>query len=412
MNTTQSQVLVIGGGPAGMAAALAAAERGVSVLIVERGHYLGGILNQCIHDGFGLIRFGNGLSGPEYAELFVKQIIDNPNVTVMLDTMVLKVTPEHRVYCVSRNGMFCFEVKAVVFATGCRERTRGALAIPGTRPTGIVTAGLAQQLINVHNIAIGKRAVVLGSGDIGMIMARRLTLSGCEVVGVFEKLPYCSGLPRNRYQCLDDYDIPLCLSRTVTDIRGKRRLESVVVSSLDEAGTPLSGSEYEIPCDTLVLSVGLIPENELAGQAGIALAPETNGIQTDSHMEASLPGMFACGNALHVNDLVDNVSEEGEWAGTRAAEYVFGTIFTETIKIPVHAGRGIRYVTPRELYAHEAAVLSLRVSIPGNNTTVRINSGKTIILEKEFRHTSPAEMIRLNVPTQDAIYHKLTVTVV
>jgi NADPH-dependent 2,4-dienoyl-CoA reductase/sulfur reductase-like enzyme len=412
MTREEAQILIIGGGPAGMAAALAAAERGVKVLIVERGHYLGGILSQCIHEGFGLIRLGKALSGPEYAEVYAKRVLGNPHITVMPDTMVLRVTPEHQVYCASRNGMVCFEAKAVVFATGCRERTRGALMIPGTRPTGIFTAGLAQQLLNIHNIAIGKRAVILGSGDIGMIMARRLTLSGCEVIGVFEKLPYCSGLPRNQYQCLDDYAIPLYLSRTVTEIRGKRRLESVVVSRLDETEKPIPGSDHEIPCDTLVLSVGLIPENELAGQAGIVLAPETNGIQVDSHLEASVPGMFACGNALHVNDLVDNVSDEGEQAGGRAAEYVLGNLSVKTSKVPVRAGQGVRYVTPREVYAHEPAMISLRVSSPGMHTTVRITNGEAVILEKKYTYTNPAEMIRLDIPVLDTIPNELTVTVI
>jgi NADPH-dependent 2,4-dienoyl-CoA reductase/sulfur reductase-like enzyme len=307
-----------------MAAALAAAEKNVSVILVERSHYLGGILNQCIHDGFGLIRLGKLVSGPEYAEYFVKQVEGNANITVIPDAMVLKVTPERLAYCVSPGGMMCVKAEAIVFATGCRERTRGAIAIPGTRPAGIYTAGLAQQLINVNNIAIGRRAVILGSGDIGMIMARRLVLTGVEVIGVYEKLPYCSGLVRNLYQCLEDYNIPLYLKRTVVDIHGNKRLESVVMSDLDDNGSPIEGSEYEIMCDTLILSVGLIPENEVAGKLGIELISETNGIKVNSRMESSMPGIFACGNAEHVNDLVDNVSDDGELAGSGAADYALG----------------------------------------------------------------------------------------
>jgi NADPH-dependent 2,4-dienoyl-CoA reductase/sulfur reductase-like enzyme len=321
MNTQINPVVVIGGGPAGMSAALAASQAGVPSYIVERNPYLGGILNQCIHDGFGLFRFGRLLSGPEYAEIFAEQIDRDTSIEVMTGTMVTKVTPDRHVYGISRKGIFCIQAGAIIFATGCRERTRGAIAIPGARPTGIYTAGVVQHLMNINNVAVGKRAVILGSGDIGLIMARRLVLSGIEVICVLEKLPYCSGLPRNVYQCLEDYDIPLFLSRTVTEIRGDTRLKSVIVSCLDETGSLIPDSEYEIFCDTLILSVGLIPENEIAGKLGVSLLTETNGIQVDSHLETSVSGVFSCGNALHVNDLVDNVSDEGDQAGKWAALY-------------------------------------------------------------------------------------------
>jgi len=315
------RVVVVGGGPAGMATALAASREGVKVLLIDRNHYLGGILNQCIHDGFGLIRFKKSLTGPEYAEIFINQINEDKNIEVMPDTMVTGITSDKRVYGISRKGAFCEDAGAVVFATGCRERTRGAIAIPGARPAGIYTAGVVQYLINVSNITVGKRAVILGSGDVGLIMARRLILSGIEVCCVLEKLPHCSGLPRNRYQCLEDYDIPLYLNRTVTKIHGNKRLEGLTVSSVDENGIQIPGTEYEIACDTLVLSVGLIPENEVIRQLNVAIKPETNVIIVNHHLETSQLGVYLCGNSLHVNDLVDNVSAEGEIAGKWAAAH-------------------------------------------------------------------------------------------
>jgi NADPH-dependent 2,4-dienoyl-CoA reductase/sulfur reductase-like enzyme len=313
-----------------MAAALAASREGASVLLIDRNVFLGGILNQCIHDGFGLFRFGKQLTGPEYSEIFSKQIEEDANIAVLLDAMVTRVMPVEvsevtgrgfRVGCVSREGIVSCEAGAVVFATGCRERTRGAIAVPGTRPAGIYTAGVAQYLINVQNISIGRRAVILGSGDVGLIMARRLTLCGVEVVCVLEKLPQCSGLPRNVYQCLEDYGIPLYLKGTVAEIRGGRHIESVVVSPVDDKGRFLADNRYEIQCDILILSVGLIPENEIASQAGVELIPATNGVRVNSRMESSVPGIFACGNAEHVNDLVDKVSDEAEVAGKWAAEF-------------------------------------------------------------------------------------------
>jgi NADPH-dependent 2,4-dienoyl-CoA reductase/sulfur reductase-like enzyme len=321
MKALWSDVAVIGGGPAGMAAALSASKAGARVALIDRNRCLGGILNQCIHDGFGLFRFGKLMTGPEYAGAFADEIEADVGIETLLDTMAIDVSSGKRITCVSRNGMYCVESGAVVFATGCRERTRGAIGIPGTRPSGIYTAGTAQHLMNVCNIRVGRKAVILGSGDVGLIMARRLVLSGVEVACVLEKEAKCGGLPRNVYQCVEDYGIPLYMSRTVTEIRGRKRLESVVAADVDDKGAPVSGSEREIACDTLILSVGLIPENELAGKAGVELAPETNGMKAGDHLETSVPGMFGCGNALHVNDLVDNVSGEGELAGKWAAAY-------------------------------------------------------------------------------------------
>jgi NADPH-dependent 2,4-dienoyl-CoA reductase/sulfur reductase-like enzyme len=411
MRVLHTQVAVIGGGPAGMAAALAASRGGAQVLVLERNGFLGGILNQCIHDGFGLLRLGRLLSGPEYADYFARQVMGDTNITVMLGVIVLEITPGKQIYGVSRDGLFCVEAAAIVFATGCRERTRGAIAIPGTRPAGVYTAGVVQQLLNVQNIAVGKKAVILGSGDIGLIMARRLILSGAEVDCVLEKMPWCSGLPRNRYQCLEEYGIPLYLSRTVTGIRGDKRLERVTVGCLDEQGAVISGSEYDIACDTLILSVGLIPENEIAEKAGLALLPGTNGVRVDSHLESSVSGMFACGNAMQVNDLVDTVSGEGELAGTWAAIHALGGIREAKEKIPVQHGAGVRYVTPQAVYPGEDAIMSLRVTRPGENKLLRIAAGDTLLLEKALKQANPAEMIRVNFLAPETIPGGIEVSV-
>jgi thioredoxin reductase len=326
--------------------------------------------------------------------------------------MVTGVSPDRQVYCVSREGSFYCQAGTVVFATGCRERTRGAIAIPGTRPAGIYTAGVVQQLINVNNIAVGKKALILGSGDIGLIMARRLTLSGVDVICVLEKLPYCSGLPRNVYQCLEDYDIPLYLSRTVTEIRGNKRVESVVVSSLDAQGIPIPGSEYEIFCDTLIVSVGLIPENEIAGQMGVTLLPDTNGVLVDNRMETSILGVFACGNAVYVNDLVDNVSDEGERAGKWAAARAFDRLSLAPVRIPVQCGMGVRSVTPQTICFGDAALIGLRVNVPGKNQKLRDFFGDTIGVEKLLDHTSPAEMLQIKLPALEKDCREIRVEVI
>jgi NADPH-dependent 2,4-dienoyl-CoA reductase/sulfur reductase-like enzyme len=386
-----------------MAAALAASREGAGVLVLDRNRCPGGILNQCIHDGFGLIRFGESLSGPEYAAFFARQMESDANIEYIPDAAVTGISGDLRVKGLSRRGAFSHKAGAVVLATGCRERTRGALAIPGSRPAGIFTAGLAQQLINTCNIAVGKNALILGSGDIGLIMARRLSLTGVKVICVLEKLPYCSGLPRNRYQCLEDFDIPLYLSRTVTGIHGAGRLESVTVSCLDESGNPVPGSEYRVPCDTLILSVGLIPENEIALQLGLELLPATKGIRVDSRLESAIPGVFSCGNSLHVNDLADNVSAEGEVAGIWAARRALGKLREKPEQLPLRRGAGIRYTSPQTLYAGESALVNLRVNAPGIDKTLRFLNGNKVLAEKVFKHTSPAEMISLKVPVPDGV---------
>ena len=334
-------LIVIGGGPAGLAAACAAWERGLrKILLAERDRELGGILNQCIHNGFGLHYFKEELTGPEYARRFIEQLADT-GVEVRLDTMVLEVTPERQVHMVGRDtGYRVEEAKSIILAMGCRERTRGAIAIPGTRPAGVLTAGAAQRYVNMEGWLPGRRAVVLGSGDIGLIMARRMTLEGAKVLACVELMPRSRGLARNIVQCLRDYDIPLLLSHTVTDIRGRERVEQVVVSRVDSERRPIPGTEMIFDCDTLLLSVGLIPENELTRQAGIEMDPRTNGARVRENMETSLHGVFACGNAAHVHDLVDHVTTESQRAGAAAARYVLaGCVSEEAGEASFHQAR-------------------------------------------------------------------------
>jgi len=312
MKITNKRIVIIGAGPAGLAAAIALYERGErDIVMLEREAAPGGILRQCIHDGFGLTRFGESLSGPEYAERFIEKA-KQLNIEIITNATVIELNEDKTVTAATPNGLLVFKAQAVILSMGCRERTRGALAIPGRRPAGVYTAGVAQAYINLKNTMVGKEAVILGSGDIGMIMARRLTLEGAKVKGVYEIQSYPSGLPRNVEQCLNDYGIPLYLSHTVTKINGEKRLESIVVSEVDDKMRPIEGTEQEITCDTLILSVGLIPENELTRMAGAEIDPLTSGAVVDERLQTSVPGVFAAGNVLHVHDLVDFVSLEAE----------------------------------------------------------------------------------------------------
>ncbi len=400
MQEPEYAVAVVGGGPAGMAAALAAAERGGRVLVVERNPRLGGILRQCIHDGFGLIRFREQLTGPEYAGRY-GELVRASGVDVLTGAMAIRLTPERELTCVTRAGVQTLRAGAVVLATGCRERTRGALGLPGDRPAGIYTAGVAQHLVNIQNIRIGSRAVILGSGDIGMIMARRLTLEGLEVLCVLEKLPYCSGLPRNRRQCLEDFGIPLRLRQTVREIRGKTRVERIVAAQVDEHGAFVPGTDREIDCDTLVLSVGLIPENELARDCGIVMDPGTGGCRVSGRLETSVSGVFACGNALHVHDLVDYVSEEGELAGKCAADFAAGGQAPPRT-LPVRAAGGLRALTPQCAVPGEGLTLSARPAAPGEHQVLRVRAGDRVLARRSYVRVNPAEMLRLDVPPAPA----------
>ncbi|MDR1731406.1 MAG: NAD(P)/FAD-dependent oxidoreductase [Synergistaceae bacterium] len=397
----ERDLVVIGGGPAGLAAAIAAKEAGCDVVLIERDRILGGILNQCIHDGFGLHRFGEALSGPEYAGRFIAQL-KGLDVPVLQNTIVLNLSSDRKLL-VSRMGELTeIHAKAIVLAMGCRERTRGALSIPGHRPSGVYTAGAAQNFVNMENIMPGKRVCILGSGDIGLIMARRMTLEGAKVEAVFELLPWSSGLPRNIRQCLVDYGIPLYLSTTVVNISGMGRLEGITVATVDDKRQPVAGTEKFFPCDTLLLSVGLIPENELAREAGVALSPITGGALVDADCMTSIPGVFSCGNALHVHDLVDRVSEEAERAGRAAAAFVAGKLSSGGTGVSILPGSGVRYVMPDHMTIPEnpeETTLAFRVTTPKRDGVVRAAAGDTILKEEKHPRLHPAEMVwmRLSV---------------
>ncbi len=387
-------IVVIGGGPAGMAAALKAKECGVdSILILERAETLGGILEQCIHTGFGLHYFGEELSGPEYADRFI-QLVDEQKIEYKTDTMALEITQDNVVYAINKkDGLLEIQAKAVILAMGCRERPRGALNIAGTRASGVMSAGTAQKYVNIDGYMPGKKVVILGSGDIGLIMARRMTLEGAEVKCVCELMPYSSGLTRNIVQCLDDFNIPLYLSCTVIDIHGKDRVEGVTIADVDENRRPIPGSERFIECDTLLLSVGLIPENELTRAVGIDLDPVTSGAVVDEYRETSHKGVFACGNVLHVHDLVDYVTLESQTAGEGAARYVLGK--TEDAEYITTKGvNGVRYIVPQKVNIKNDGDVKLyfRVGqVYKNAKTVVKYNGEEIISKKRPR-LAPGEM--------------------
>ncbi|MGL4737144.1 MAG: NAD(P)/FAD-dependent oxidoreductase [Cellulosilyticaceae bacterium] len=397
-------LVVVGGGPAGMAAAYRAYQKGITnILVLERGKELGGILNQCIHNGFGLHYFKEELTGPEYAHKFIHFLKDT-QVEIKTETMVLEMTTDRHIVAVnSQEGCLVIEAKAIVLAMGCRERTRGAIGIPGDRPAGIFTAGAAQYYINMEGYLVGKRVVILGSGDIGLIMARRMTLEGAKVLGVVELMPYSNGLTRNIVQCLEDYDIPLYLSHTVTHIKGKGRLEQVVVSEVDDKRQPIPGTEQVFACDTLLLSVGLIPENEVTLSAGIHLDPRTNGAVVYEDMQTDCAGVFACGNVLHVHDLVDFVTKESTRAGESAAAYIQSPYTHSDQCIPLKAGEGISYTVPQKL-DHESLTgnveLFFRVNKVFQGVKLVVRAGEQVILEVKKEHMLPAEMERLVLPTK------------
>lgn len=395
-------VIVVGGGPAGLAAALKARETGAQkVLILERDQELGGILNQCIHNGFGLHHFKEELTGPEYAGRFVAQL-PGTGIEVRLDTMVLSITPEKTVYAVSKtHGYQVLQGKSIVLCMGCRERTRGAIGIPGTRPAGVFTAGTAQRYVNMEGYMVGRRVLILGSGDIGLIMARRMTLEGAKVLACVEVMPYSGGLNRNIVQCLHDYDIPLYLSHTIIDIQGQNRVEKAVVAQVDEAKNPIPGTEMEFDCDTILLSVGLIPENELTQSAGIPLDGRTKGAVVYENMETAVPGVFACGNVVHVHDLVDYVTAESQRAGEAAAKFALGRPNTGAALELVN-GPGVSYTVPQHIRVDSVeknvdVFFRVRAVYNGDLRIVAESGGKQLAAFKR-EHLAPGEMEHVTLP--------------
>jgi len=395
MNT--KDLIIIGGGPAGMSAAISAYNNGIKdILIIEREESLGGILKQCIHNGFGLHKFGEQLTGPEYAERYSDQV-EKLGIPYITETMVVDVSEDRVVTAVNKkDGYFRIKAGAIVLAMGCRERSRGALNIPGHRPAGIYTAGTAQKFVNIMGYMPGRNVVILGSGDIGLIMARRMTLEGAKVKAVCELMPYSGGLTRNIVQCLEDFDIPLMLSHTITEIRGKDRVEGVTVCEVDENRRPKPETAMYIECDTILLSCGLIPENELSKCAGVSLDRVTSGAVVDESRETSVPGIFACGNVLHVHDLVDFVSDEAEIAGKGAADFIKGIKKNgETVEIiPTD---GVRYTVPQKVTRGENTSLYFRVADVYKNVTVALFDGDTLLAKKKRPKVAPGEMERFDI---------------
>ena len=410
----QTDVLVIGGGPGGMAAAIAANKKGCSVLIIEREKRLGGILKQCIHDGFGLIQFGEKLSGPEYAERYVDQV-KSEGIPYLTQTFVTKIEEDHgeyHVYLVTQNGIEECVTKSLILATGCRERTARQVMIQGTRPAGIYTAGTAQYLTNILGEMPTKKCVILGSGDIGLIMARRLTLEGASVCGVYEVKPTPSGLDRNLVQCLEDYQIPLHLSHTVTRVFGDERLTGVEVAMVDESMKVLEGTRQQIECDALILSVGLIPENEIAQSLGINIDPKTKGPLCDQHFMTSQRGIFSCGNALHVNDLVDYVSESGMLAGANAAYYVKQSIQIEK-EITIQVNSEVGTIVPQRITLGkdhsnemEDLILYIRSKRELKKAKLKFWIDDQVCFEKKLTNVKPPEMMKVQVPFSKEFVHK------
>lgn len=409
-------VVIIGGGPGGLSAAYSAYQNGAKkILVIERDRELGGILQQCIHNGFGLHHFKEELTGPGYAGRCIALIEGKPEITTLTDTMVLSVTPGKQVTAVSPDrGLFTIQGKTVILTMGCRERTRGAIRTAGERPAGVFTAGAAQRMVNMEGYLPGKKIVILGSGDIGLIMARRMSLEGCEVKAVCEICPYSNGLTRNMVQCLYDFDIPLYLSHTILRIKGRDRVEGVTIAKVDEKMRPVPGTEFDIECDTLLLSVGLIPENEISIAAGVEIASLTNGPKVDQHRQTNLPGIYAAGNVVHVHDLVDFVSDEAEIAGKFAALEAQGKLSSAVKTVEVSAVNGVRTCVPQVLHLPEegeTARLFMRVGVPDRKVTLEVKCGDEVLVKKILPVVKPSEMITLDIPSAKTllVHDKITV---
>lgn len=395
----KKQLVIIGGGPAGLAAAVAAYDAGVrDLLVVEREERAGGILKQCIHNGFGLTRFHESMTGPEYAQRFLDEA-NARGIEIMTNTFVTDFTGDKHVTCMNEGGVFTIEAQAVILAMGCRERSKGALNIAGTRPAGLFSAGTAQKYVNIYGHLPGKCVVILGSGDIGLIMARRVTLEGAKVECVCEIMEHSSGLRRNIAQCLDDFGIPLYLKHTIVEIKGKERVEGVVIAQVDKAKRPIPGTEREIACDTVLFSVGLIPENELTKRAGLSIDSRTKGCVVGGNRETDIPGVFACGNVLHVHDLVDFVSEEAEIAGRAAAEYL-ARGEEKHAYLPTVAGENVSYVLPQRAQRGQGVKLYFRVRSAFRNAVIRVEMGDTVRTYKRIA-VAPGEMENVTIKAAD-----------
>lgn len=396
-------VIIVGGGPAGLTAAYSAWENGAQkIIVIERDRELGGILQQCIHNGFGLHHFKEELTGPGYAHKCIELIKDKPEIECLVDTMVLDVTPEKKVVAVNPDkGLLELQGKTVILTMGCRERTRGAIRIPGERPAGVFTAGAAQRMVNMEGYLPGHKIVILGSGDIGLIMARRMSLEGCKVQACLEICPFSNGLTRNIVQCLNDFNIPLYLSHTIVKIHGTERVTGVTVAKVDEKMQPIPGTEFDIECDTVMLSVGLIPENELSRGLHLEMHPLTSGPVVDQHRQTSLPGFYAAGNVVHVHDLVDFVSEEAEIAGKFAALESQGKLETNLRTVKVTPVDGVRTCVPQKLslpQAGEPAKLFMRVAAPHRKCKLVVKSGDNVVLQRMLPVAKPSEMIAVEIP--------------
>ncbi|MDG6219032.1 MAG: FAD-dependent oxidoreductase [Candidatus Thermoplasmatota archaeon] len=403
MKSLDVDVAIIGGGPAGLSAAVSAKRNGAKkVLVVDRNSWLGGILPQCIHDGFGVEETGNSMTGPEYAEMYIK-MAEKQKIKMLKETMVLRMSKHRKLLIVNENGLQKINAKSIVLAMGCREKTRWNVMIPGDRPSGIYTAGVAQAFINLYNIMPGRNVLILGSGDVGLIMARRLTFEGANVLGVVEILPHASGLLRNVVQCLDDYDIPLYLNHTVTHIKGKERLENVTIAQVDEKFNVISGTEQKIMCDTLLLSLGLIPENELSKNVGIILDNVTLGPVVDQNFETNITGFFACGNCLQVYDTVDVLSKGAQIAGRSASERANGEKLEVKKTVDVVAGKGIRYVIPQKINKKGFVHFTLRVHRPQTAVTIVLQSADKEIYKKKLPYVNPSSMIAFDVEITDEL---------
>lgn len=411
-------IIIVGGGPAGLSAAHSAVKNGAKkIIVLERDREAGGILQQCVHNGFGLHHFKEELTGPGYAQRCYDLIKDCPEVDVLVDTMVLEVHDNKEVIAVNpERGLMKLQAKTVILTMGCRERTRGAIRIPGYRPAGVYTAGAAQRMVNMEGYIPGHKIVILGSGDIGLIMARRMSLEGCKVQAVLEICPFSNGLTRNIVQCLNDYDIPLYLSHTITGIKGKDRVEGITVSKVDDKMRPIPGTEFDIECDTVLLSVGLIPENEISRELGIELHPRTNGPVVDQHRETSMPGIFAAGNVVHVHDLVDFVSDEAEIAGKYAALTALGKNAASDRDLAVTPGAGVNTCVPQHLRLSsesEAVRLFMRAAQPKRKVKLSVMSGGQEVMKKILPVVKPSEMISVEIPAEKtaALSDDITVSI-